>query len=170
MPRFDAFRAQFYLHTNLLAPIVDGVGVSHRVLVSGQAECNLNGAGRADIVMTLDPHLYTLVKVGHICVVEYADTESPSVYSYVPWALPFRIDTITPLGGGLIQASGDDMLGVLKDFTTYTPVGVNTALSTTVASAVPDETTTTLSVGAPINNDAVTLTSVADYQVGTADT
>ena len=166
MPRFDAFRAQFYLHTNLLAPIVDGVGVSHRVLVSGQAECNLNGVGRAGIVMTLDPHLYTLVKVGHICVVEYADTESPSVYSYVPWALPFRIDAITPLGGGLIQASGDDMLGILRDFTTYTPVGVNTALSTTVASAVPDATTTTLSVGAPINNDAVTLTSVAGYQVG----
>lgn len=166
MSRFGAIIAKFYVHTNLLAPIVDGTGIDYRVLVSGRAECNLNGAGRADIVLAIDPHLYTLVKVGHICVVEYVDTESPSIYSYVPWALPFRIDTIEPLGGGLVQAAGDDLLGSLRDFTTYKPIGATTTNSTTVAVAVPDATTTTVSVGAPINNDAVTLTSAAGYQVG----
>lgn len=166
MPRFNNIKAKFYNKSNLSLPLTDTLGQAHRLPISAEATRYRSDTGTVSLVFTADDYLFDLAVEGRICAVTYSDSVAPSGATYLPFGLPFVIDSIEPLNDGKVRVSGSDLLTDLKNRQLFAPIGKGINTATTVAVTVPDPVFTTLLVGAPNNNDSATLTSVSGWQVG----
>lgn len=166
MTRFGNLTAKFYAKSNLLIALSDTGSQSTRVPVSGSTEAFMNGTGRTELIFAADSKLFDLVVAGRICAVTYADAIAPGVYTDMLFCLPFEIENIEPLNDGKVRVEGPDLLEALQDRQLFEPIGSATNTATTVAVAVADPITTTVGVGAPTNNDSVTMTDATGFQVG----
>lgn len=166
MTRFGNFNARFYSRSNLLVALTDTGGASHRVGVSGTTEGFMNGTGRTELIFATDALLFDLVVEGRICTVTYADSIAPEDYTDMLFCLPFEIENVEPLNDGTVRVEGPDLLEALQDRQLFEPIGSGVNTATTVAVAVADPITTAVAVGAPTNNDSVTMDDSTGWQVG----
>ena len=166
MTRFGNMNARFYSRSNLNVALQDTLNTAVRIPVRATTEAAMNGTGRTELVLAADDYLFDLAVVGRICVVTHSDSIAPAAFVYMPFCLPFEIEEIEPLGDGTVRVAGTDLLEALKDTQLFEPIGSGDVTNSTVAVAVADPATTTVGVGAPINNDSITLTSAAGFQVG----
>lgn len=167
MARFGDFRAQFFARGNLNVALADGAGVNYRVPVAGDTSAVMNAAGRSSLTFGYDAQLASLITEGNVVICyQYDALIDPPFTGGVPFCLPFTIESITPLGPGLVRVEGPDLLEELKNVQRFAPVGGGTNTATTVATAVIAPTSTTLAAGAPHNVDNIIVTSNSGWEVG----
>ena len=166
MARFGEFKAQFFARSNLNTPLSDG-SATVRVPVSGETSAVMNGMGRTELTFGHDPLIAPLIAEGNIVICYQYDSLIADPYvGGTPFCLPFKIESATPVGPGLIRIEGPDLLDELLDTQHFSPIGAGTETATTVAVAVDDPATTTLAVGAPHNNLSAAVVTTAGWQEG----
>ena len=165
MGRFGEFKAQFFARGNLNTPLSDGASIV-RVPISGSTSAIMNGMGRTELTFGHDELIGNLIAEGNICICYQYDALIPEYLGGTPFCLPFEIESVTPAGPGLLRIEGPDLLDQLLDTQHFSPIGGGTETNTTVAVAVSDPAATTVAVGAPQNNDSITLSSTTGWQVG----
>ena len=166
MSRFGSMTARFYARTALSTLLQDSEGVSTRVPVSGSTEMNMSAEGRTELLLPRDEHLGDLAVAGRVVMVGQTDALAPTGFTQVPFCLPFLIEKVEDLSPEYVRLEGPDLLSLLKDVTTHEPIGSGDDTASTVAVAVSDPATTTVGVGAPINNDSITLSSASGFEAG----
>ena len=167
MARFGDFKAIFFERDDLNTPLQDSSSVAFRTPVSGATTAFMNAEGRTELVFGYDSQFTELAAPGRVCVCYQYDAVSGTPYiGGVSFCLPFFIETISPMGPGLIRIEGPDLLSQLKDLQWYAPIGAGTTTNTTVAVAVVDQASTTQSAPATANADTVTVTSATNWAEG----
>ena len=166
MARFGEFKAQFFARGNLNTPLSDGT-VNYRVPVNGTTEAATNGMGRTSLTFGYDALLNFLIAEGNVCICYQYDSLIADPYiGGTPFCLPFKIESVTPLGPGLIRIEGPDQLEELLDVQHFAPIGAGTETNTTVAVVVGDPAFTTLAQGAPHGNLSAALATSSGWEVG----
>ena len=170
MGRFGDVTVQFFNRTNLSVALADTQGVYTRVPVSGSTHSEESAEGRCELLFAFDPYLSDLVVVGRVCTVYRADAVLAALpsppYVGVPFGYPFEIETVELVEPGLVRVEGPDLLSWTKNVQVFRPIGAGTTTNTTVAVAVADPVTTTAAVGAPINNDSLSMADSTGWQEG----
>lgn len=166
MARFGEFKAQFFARDNLNTPLSDGSATT-RVPVSGETSAVMNGMGRTELTFGYDALIAPLIAEGNICICYQYDSLIADPYvGGTPFCLPFKIESATPVGPGLIRIEGPDLLDELLDSQHFSPIGAGTETTTTVAVVVDDPATTTLAVGAPHNNLSAAVVTTNGWEEG----
>lgn len=166
MTRFGNQTAKFYSRSNLLTPLTSSGGQTSRVPVRGTTSAERNAPGRTELFFAADAAVLELAVVGRVCVVTYSDAIAPSVYAGLSFCLPFEIDEVEPQSDGQVRVAGADLLDALKDTQLFEPIGTGINTVSTVAEAVAAPSSTTVAVGAPTNNDSVSMASTSGWWEG----
>ena len=169
MGRFGRLTCAFYNPGNPSTSLTDTNGNRHIYPLSADSTAGgtLNANGSATVRAPYSEHWSDLITRGNICVMYYTDTMLIADFPFdFPFGGPFIIETVQP-ETDFIEFSGPCLLEELKQQEpVFHPVGAEVVTNTTIDTAVTGPTTTTVGVGAPINNDSITLATTSGWNEG----
>jgi len=166
LSRFYDLNVFFFSPSNFTVALQDSLGGYSRPVTSASASSILDGVGSAEVTFPVISTYGELEVPGNIVILVYGDKWYPNAFFVGESYIIKEVETFTqPQGPEMVRLHCVSLLDELTKLQIWRPIGNENTTATTVSAALGAPISTTMRIGAPTNNDAVDLTSVAGVLV-----